>query len=147
MTKVEFEIEFRGGIFFLEFAEYMKLTVRGSDALPPRTPTRTFEIAACLCVRRPSRLLPASGVRISRFLPACARRKQAQHVSCPSRTRGDVFESYTCAPPPDALAVPPCRPRSSPVPARSRAARDSLNAKRRARAARVSTLRKLSVRA
>ena len=75
MTKVEFEIEFRGGIFFLEFAEYMKLTVRGSDALPPRTPTRTFEIAACLCVRRPSRLLPASGVRISRFLPARARRK------------------------------------------------------------------------
>ena len=103
MTKVEFEIEFRGGIFFLEFAEYMKLTVRGSDALPPRTPTRTFEIAACLCVRRPSRLLPASGVRISRFLPACARRKQAQHVSCPSRTRGFVFQSYRCAPPPDAL--------------------------------------------
>ena len=103
MTKVEFEIEFRGGIFFLEFAEYMKLTVRGSDALPPRTPTRTFEIAACLCVRRPSRLLPASRVRISHFLPACARRKQAQHVSCPSRTRGFVFQSYRCAPPPDAL--------------------------------------------
>ena len=80
MTKVEFEIEFLGGIFFLEFVEYMKLTVRGSDALPPRTLTRTFETAACLCVRRPSRLLPASGVRISRFLPACARRKQAQHM-------------------------------------------------------------------
>ena len=103
MTKVEFEIEFRGGIFFLEFAEYMKLTVRGSDALPPRTPTRTFEIAACLCVRRPSRLLPASGVRISRFLPACARRKQAQDVSCPSRSAGVVLECYRCAPPADAL--------------------------------------------
>ena len=75
MTKVEFEIEFLCGIFFLEFVEYMKLTVRGSDALPPRTLTRTFETAACLCVRRPSRLLPASGVRISRFLPARARRK------------------------------------------------------------------------
>ena len=103
MTKVEFEIEFRGGIFFLEFAEYMKLTVRGSDALPPRTPTRTFEIAACLCVRRPSRLLPASGVRISHFLPACARRKQAQHMPCPSRTRGFVFGRCRCAPPADAL--------------------------------------------
>ena len=38
MTKVEFEIEFLGGIFFLEFVEYMKLTVRGSDALPPLEP-------------------------------------------------------------------------------------------------------------
>ena len=97
------KIEFRGGIFFLELVEYMNFTVRGSGALPLRTLTRTFEIAACLCVRRPSRLLPASGVRISHFLPACARRKQAQHVSCPSRTRGFVFQSYRCAPPPDAL--------------------------------------------
>ena len=55
MTKVEFEIEFLGGIFFLEFVEYMKLTVRGSDALPPRTPIRTFETAACLCVKDPAK--------------------------------------------------------------------------------------------
>ena len=103
MTKVEFEIEFRGGIFFLEFVECINFTVRGSGALPPRTLTRTFETAACLCVRRPSRLLPASGVRISRFLPACARRKQAQHMPCPSRTRGFVFGRCRCAPPADAL--------------------------------------------
>ena len=38
MTKVESEIEFRGGIFSLEFDEYMKLTVRGSDAPPPSNP-------------------------------------------------------------------------------------------------------------
>ena len=78
MTKVELEIEFSGGIFFPEIVDYMNLTVFRSGALPPRTLTRTFQIAACLRVRRPSRLLPASGVRISRFLPACARRKQAQ---------------------------------------------------------------------
>ena len=30
MTKVESEIEFRGGIFFLEFVECTNFTVRGS---------------------------------------------------------------------------------------------------------------------
>ena len=29
MTKVESEIEFRGGIFFLEFVECINFTVRG----------------------------------------------------------------------------------------------------------------------
>ena len=62
----------------------MNFTVCRSGALPPPTLTRPCSLAACFCVRRPSRLLPASGVRISRFLPACARRKQAQHLSCPS---------------------------------------------------------------
>ena len=60
MTKVELEIEFRGGTFFLEFVECINFTVRHSGALPPRTLTRTFQTAACFCVRRPSRLLPAS---------------------------------------------------------------------------------------
>ena len=68
-----------------------------------RALTRPCSLAACFCVRRPSRLLPASGVRISRFLPACARRKQAQHMPCPSRTRGFVFGRCRCAPPADAL--------------------------------------------
>ena len=44
----------------------------------PSKPTSNSLILASFCLRRPSRLLPASGVRISRFLPACARRKQAQ---------------------------------------------------------------------
>ena len=78
MTKVELEIDFSGRIFFREIVDYMNLTVCRSGDLPPPTLARTFQIAACLCLRRPSRLLPASGVRISRFLPACARRKQAQ---------------------------------------------------------------------
>ena len=103
MTKVESEIDFCHGVFFMEFVDCMNFTVCRSGALPPPTLTRPCSLAACFCVRRPSRLLPASGVRISRFLPACARRKQAQHVSCPSRTRGFVFQSYRCAPPPDAL--------------------------------------------
>ena len=60
MTKVELEIEFSGGIFFPEIVDYMNLTVCRSGDLPPRTLTRTFQIAACLCLRRPSRLLPAS---------------------------------------------------------------------------------------
>ena len=77
-AKLESGIEFYDGAFFLEFLEHINFTVSRSGALPPRTLTRTFQIAACLRVRRPSRLLPASGVRISRFLPACARRKQAQ---------------------------------------------------------------------
>lgn len=101
MTKVELEIEFSGAIFFPEIVDYMNLTVCRSCDLPPRTLTRTFQIAACLCLRRPSRLLPASGVRISRFLPACARRKQAQYVSCPSRPASFVFGRCRCAPPPD----------------------------------------------
>ena len=103
MTKVESEIEFRGGIFFLEFVESTNFTVRGSGAPTPRTLTRTFQTAACLCMRRPSRLLPASGVRISRFLPACARRKQAQYLSCPSRPASFVYERCRCAPPADPL--------------------------------------------
>ena len=44
----------------------------------PSKPISNSLILASFCLRRPSRLLPASGVRISRFLPACARRKQAQ---------------------------------------------------------------------
>ena len=52
-----------------------------------------------------------SGVRISRFLPACVRRKQAQHPSSHSRTGGGVFGRCRCAPRPDpfgwALAQPP----------------------------------------
>ena len=90
MTKVELEIEFSGGIFFPEIVDYMNLTVCRSGDLPPRTLTRTFQIAACLCLRRPSRLLPA-----------CARRKQAQYVSCPSRPASFVFGRCRCAPPPD----------------------------------------------
>ena len=58
MTKVELEIDFSGGIFFPEIVDYMNLTVCRSGDLPPRTLTRTFQIAACLCLRRPSRLLP-----------------------------------------------------------------------------------------
>ena len=124
MTKVESEIKFRGGIFFLEFVEYMNFTVRGSGALPPRTLTRTFQTAACLCMCRPSRLLPASGVRISRFLPACARRKQAQYLSCPSRPASFVYERCRCAPPADALgwaSVSPAPPNGAcPLQGRAR---------------------------
>ena len=151
MTKVESEIEFRGGIFFLEFVECINFTVSGSGALSPRTLTRTFQTAACLCMRRPSRLLPASGVRISRFLPPCARRKQAQYLSCPSRPASFVYERCRCAPPADALGwacvSPAMLTGACPLQRRARAARDSLNAKRRARAARVCTFRTLPDRA
>jgi hypothetical protein len=36
-------------------------------------------------------LVLSSGARISRFLPVCARRKQPQHPSCPSRTAGFIL--------------------------------------------------------
>ena len=147
MTKVELEIEFSGGIFFPEIVDYMNLTVCRSGALPPQTLTRTFQIAACLRVRRPSRLLPASGVRISRFLPACVRRNQAQHPSCPSRTGGLVGGSCRCAPPPDPLGWALAQPRRSPLLARRRAACDSLNGSRRARAALMLSRHELSPRA
>ena len=91
MTKVELEIEFSGGIFFPEIVDYMNLTVCRSGDLPPRTLTRTFQIAACLCLRRPSRLLPAS---------LCA--QEASSICVLSITTGQLrLWAQQVAPPPD----------------------------------------------
>ena len=46
----------------------------------PSNPTSNIPLSQALSLRRPSRLVPTSGVRISRFLPACVRRNQAQHL-------------------------------------------------------------------
>jgi len=101
----------------------------------PSNPTSNPLILASFCLRRSSRLVPTCGVRISRFLPACVRRKQAHHLSCPSRTGGGVFGRCRCAPRPDPFRWALAQPRRSPLLARRRAARDSLFGSRRSRAA------------
>ena len=113
----------------------------------PSNPTSNPLILASFCLRRSSRLVPTCGVRISRFLPACVRRKQAQYPSCPSRTGGLVGGSCRCAPPPDPLGWALAQPRRSPLLARRRAACDSLNGGRRARAALMLSRHELSPRA
>ena len=113
----------------------------------PSNPTSNIPLSHALSLRRPSRLVPTSGVRISRFLPACVRRKQAQYPSCPSRTGGLVGGSCRCAPPPDPLGWALAQPRRSPLLARRRAACDSLNGSRRARAALMLSRHELSPRA
>ena len=115
--------------------------------LPPLNPASNLHMHACCCLRRSCRLVPTSGVRISRFLPACVRRNQAQHPSCPSRTGGLVGGSCRCAPPPDPLGWALAQPRRSPLLARRRAACDSLNGSRRARAALMLSRHELSPRA
>ena len=148
MTKVELEIDFSGRIFFPEIVDYMNLTVCRSGALPPRTLTRTFQIAACLRVRRPSRLLPASGVRISRFLPACARRKQAQHM-CPvhpDRPASSLGAAGAPRRPIRSVGLAPSSHRLTIAP-RRRTAHDSLNGIRRAWAASILFHHELSDRA
>ena len=114
---------------------------------PPSNPTSNLLIhLSFACAARPA-LSPTSGVRISRFLPACVRRKQAQHISSPSRTGGGVFGRCRCAPRPDALGWPSPSPRRSHLLARRRTARDSLNGIRRARAASMLSRHELSHRA
>ena len=75
----------------------------------PSNPVSNIPLSHTRSLRRPPRLAPTSGVRISRFLPACVRRKQAQDPSSPSRTGGGTAGSCRCAPRPDALgwAQPP----------------------------------------
>ena len=75
------------------------------------------------------------------------RRKQAQHISSPSRTGGGVFGRCRCVPRPDALGWPSPSPRRSHLLARRRTARDSLNGIRRARAASMLSRHELSHRA
>ena len=100
----------------------------------PSNPVSNIPLSHTLSLRRPPRLAPTSGVRISRFLPACVRRKQAQDPSSPSRTGGGTAGSCRCAPRPDALGWALAQPRRSRLLARRRTVRDSLNGIRRARA-------------
>ena len=90
---------------------------------------------------------PARRAQSSTFLPAPVRRKQAQHISSPSRTGGGVFGRCRCAPRPDALGWPSPSPRRSHLLARRRTARDSLNGIGRARAASMLSRHELSHRA
>jgi len=108
MAELELEIDFSGRVFFLEFVEYINFTVSHSGACLLRTPTRTSTCANAFLLCRSSRLVPTCGVRISRFLPACVRRKQAHHPPCPSRTGGGVFGRCRCAPRPDPFGVGAC---------------------------------------
>ena len=101
----------------------------------PSNPVSNIPLSHKLSLRRPPRLAPTSGVRISRFLPACVRRKQAQDPSSPSPTGGGVAGSCGCAPRPDALGWALAQPRRSPLLARRRTARDSLNGIRPSRVA------------
>ena len=141
------QVEFGDEIFFFEFVHYLNLTVSRSGASFLRTFNSNLHVATSVSLRRPSRLVPTSGVRISRFLPACVRRKQAQYPSCPSRTGGLVGGSCRCAPPPDPLGWALAQPRRSPLLSRRRAACDSLNGSRRARAALMLSRHELSPRA
>ena len=76
-TKVELQIEFGHGIFFIESVHCTNKLDRRSGVHKGRTSTRTRPSAACLCLRRMPRLVPMCRSRISRFLPARVRRKQA----------------------------------------------------------------------
>ena len=81
-------------------------------SMPPRCTEasnhfRNFRFLALLCASLPRCVVPARGARISRLLLACARRKQAQHQCCPSRTAGFANGSCRCAPPPDSVCRPP----------------------------------------
>ena len=95
------QVEFGDEIFFFEFVHYLNLTVSRSGARFLRTFNSNLHVATSVCLRRPRRLVPTSGVRILRSLPACVRRNKAQDPSCPSPTRGLVGGSCRCAPPPD----------------------------------------------
>jgi hypothetical protein len=63
----------------------------------------------CFALRQAPCLVLSSGARISRFLPVCARRKQPQHPSCPSRTAGFILGRRQVRPPaPGALRREGC---------------------------------------
>ena len=141
------QVEFGDEIFFFEFVHYLNLTVSRSGASFLRNFNSNLHVATSVSLRRPSRLVPTSGVRISQFLPACVRRKQAQHPSCPSRTGGGVFGRCRCAPRPDAPGWALAQPRRSRLLARRRTARDSLDVIRRSRAALILSRHELSRRA
>ena len=65
--------------------------------------SRTFGFLAPFVRRVPRRLVPARGAQLSRLLPACERRKQAQQPPCPSRTATFVSGSCRCVPPIDSV--------------------------------------------
>ena len=135
MTKVELEIEFSGGIFFPEIVDYMNLTVCRSGDLPPRTLTRTFQIAACLCLRRPSRLLaPRAGSKLN--MCPVHHDRPASSLGAAGAPRRPI-RSVGLAPSSHRLTIAP----------RRRTARDSLNGIRRAWAASILSLHELSRRA
>ena len=63
----------------------------------------------CFALRQAPCLVLSSGARMSRFLPVCARRKQPQHPSCPSRTAGFILGRRQVRPPaPGALRREGC---------------------------------------
>ena len=73
------QVEFGDEIFFFELVHYLNLTVSRSGASLLRTSNSNLHVATCFGLRRPRRLVPTCGVRISRFLRGCVRRKQAQY--------------------------------------------------------------------
>ena len=97
------QVEFGDEIFFFEFVHYLNLTVSRSGASLLRTSNSNLHVATCLGLRRPRRLVPTSGVRISQFGLGCLHRKQAQHPPTPSRTSAFVTCCCRCAPRPDAF--------------------------------------------
>ena len=141
------QVEFGDEIFFFEFIHCLNLTVSRSGASFLRTFNSNLHVATSVCLRRPRRLVPTSGVRILRCLPACVRRNKAQDPSCPCPTRGLVGGSCRCAPPPDPLGWLCGGLRRPPVLVRRRTARDSLNASRQARPRPPPAARELSSRA
>ena len=54
MTKVESEIDFCPGVFFMEFVDWMNFTVCRSGALPPPTLTANSTLLiSCVLLRAP----------------------------------------------------------------------------------------------
>lgn len=87
-AKLESGIEFYDGAFFLEFLEHINFTVSRSGAPLLRSPPRALSsLPHFACAVHPA-LSPR----------ACVRRKQANHLSCPSRTGGGVFGTGAGAP-------------------------------------------------
>ena len=66
--------------------------------------------------QRETLLATARGARILRLLPACERRKQAQHTCCPSRTAAFVSGSSRCVPPPDSVCWAPSQLARTDIP-------------------------------
>ena len=142
------KVDFCCRVFFSYIIAKANFTVSRSGASLLRTSNSNLHVATCLGLRRPRRLVPTSGVRISQFGLGCLHRKQAQHPPTPSRTSAFVTCCCRCARRPDAFGwacVLLTALTSAGAPHRT--ARVSLHASRRGRARRLPTFRELSPRA
>ena len=141
------EIEFPDGVFFLELVEYSNFAVSRSGASLPRTPPRTFSSTSHLLAPLAPPCRPLAGCEFHDSCPpVCAGSKLNIYPLHPqraaaSRAAAGVPRASMCS------VGPSPSPRRSPLLARHRTARDSLNGIKRARAASMLSRHELSHRA